>query len=58
MGLSIPIGLPSLDGSLATGSGLIFFAGAQGDYHRAFDAATGREARKSRLPVGSQGACR
>ncbi|GAA5235534.1 glucose/quinate/shikimate family membrane-bound PQQ-dependent dehydrogenase [Verticiella sediminum] len=54
MGLPIPIGMPTLGPSLATQSGLVFFAGTQDFYLRAFDAATGKEIWKSRLPVGSQ----
>ena len=54
--MPIPIGMPTLGPSLATGSGLLFFAGAQGDYYlRAFDSATGEVVWKGRLPVGSQG---
>ncbi|WP_206612618.1 membrane-bound PQQ-dependent dehydrogenase, glucose/quinate/shikimate family [Paenirhodobacter populi] len=55
MGLPIPIGLPTLGGSLATQGGLLFFAGTQDYYLRAFDMATGKEIWKERLPVGSQG---
>lgn len=55
MGLPIPVGLPTLGGSLATQGGLLFFAGTQDYYLRAFDTSTGREAWKGRLPVGSQG---
>lgn len=56
MRMPIPIGMPTLGPSLATQSGLLFFAGAQGDYYlRAFDSATGEELWKARLPVGSQG---
>ncbi|MCK9509870.1 MAG: membrane-bound PQQ-dependent dehydrogenase, glucose/quinate/shikimate family [Pigmentiphaga sp.] len=54
MRLSIPIGMPTLGPSLATQSGLVFFAGTQDYYLRAFDSATGEEIWKSRLPVGSQ----
>lgn len=53
--LPIPIGMPTLGPSLATQSGLVFFAGTQDFYLRAFDSATGREVWKARLPVGSQG---
>jgi len=55
MHLPIPIGMPTLGGSLATQSGLVFFAGTQDYYLRAFDSATGKEVWKQRLPVGSQG---
>ena len=51
----IPVGLPTLGGSLATQGGLLFFAGTQDYYLRAFDTATGKEVWKARLPVGSQG---
>lgn len=54
MHLPIPIGMPTLGASLATQSGLLFFAGTQDFYLRAFDSRTGREIWKARLPVGSQ----
>ncbi|KFI32468.1 quinate dehydrogenase [Haematobacter missouriensis] len=55
MGLPIPVGLPTLGGTLATQGGLVFFAGTQDYYLRAWDAATGKEIWKAPLPVGSQG---
>jgi quinate dehydrogenase (quinone) len=55
MHLPIPIGMPTLGPSLATQSGLVFFAGTQDFYLRAFDSASGKEVWKARLPVGSQG---
>lgn len=51
----IPVGLPTLGSTLATQGGLVFFAGTQDFYLRAWDAATGQEVWKQRLPVGSQG---
>lgn len=55
MGLKLPVGMPTLGPTLATQSGLIFFAGTQDFYLRAFDSRTGNEVWKGRLPVGSQG---
>ncbi|KPH58194.1 glucose/quinate/shikimate family membrane-bound PQQ-dependent dehydrogenase [Novosphingobium sp. ST904] len=55
MGLPIPIGLPTLGGTLATQGGLVFIAGTQDYYLRAFNSANGKEIWKARLPVGSQG---
>ena len=55
MGLPMPVGMPTLGGSLSTQGGLLFFAGTQDYYLRAFDTSTGREAWKARLPIGSQG---
>lgn len=55
MSLPIPIGLPTLGGTLATQGGLVFIAGTQDYYLRAFNSANGKEAWKARLPVGSQG---
>ncbi|WP_449432635.1 membrane-bound PQQ-dependent dehydrogenase, glucose/quinate/shikimate family [Pseudomonas putida] len=53
-GLKLPLGMPTLGPSLATKSGLVFFAGTQDFYLRAFNSRTGEEVWKSRLPVGSQ----
>jgi quinate dehydrogenase (quinone) len=55
MRLPIPIGMPTLGGTLSTQGGLVFIAGTQDYYLRAFDSSDGREAWKARLPVGSQG---
>jgi len=55
MKLPIPIGMPTLGPSMATQSGLLFFAGTQDFYLRAYDSRTGSEVWKARLPVGSQG---
>ena len=54
MHLPIPVGMPSLGGSVATQSGLLFFAGTQDYYLRAFDSRSGKVLWKGRLPVGSQ----
>lgn len=55
MGLPIKIGLPTLGGTLSTQGGLVFIAGTQDFYLRAFNSANGEEVWKARLPVGSQG---
>ncbi|WP_313613795.1 membrane-bound PQQ-dependent dehydrogenase, glucose/quinate/shikimate family [Agrobacterium sp.] len=51
----IPIGMPTIGGSMATKGGLVFFAATQDFYLRAIDSVTGAEVWKARLPVGSQG---
>jgi quinate dehydrogenase (quinone) len=55
VGLGIPIGLPTIGGSMVTQGGLLFFSSTLDYYMRAYDSATGSELWKSRLPVGSQG---
>ncbi|MFA7680444.1 MAG: membrane-bound PQQ-dependent dehydrogenase, glucose/quinate/shikimate family [Pigmentiphaga sp.] len=55
MRLPIPIGMPTLGPALATQGGLLFFAGTQDFYLRAWNSATGEEVWKAPLPVGSQG---
>lgn len=55
MHVPMPVGMPTLGGTLVTQGGLVFIAGTQDYYLRAFDASTGKEVWKARLPVGSQG---
>lgn len=55
MRLPLEVGMPTLGPTLATQGGLLFFAGTQDYYLRAFDTATGKEVWRQRLPVGSQG---
>ncbi len=55
MHLPIKVGLPTLGGTLSTQGGLIFIAGTQDFYLRAFNSGNGDEIWKARLPVGSQG---
>lgn len=55
MHLPIPIGLPTLGGTLSTQGGLVFIAGTQDFYLRAYDSSNGEEIWKARLPAGSQG---
>jgi quinate dehydrogenase (quinone) len=54
LGLPIPLGLPTLGGSVTTRSGLVFAAGTQDFYLRALDQNSGKELWKARLPVGAQ----
>ncbi|QDC02170.1 membrane-bound PQQ-dependent dehydrogenase, glucose/quinate/shikimate family [Mesorhizobium sp. 8] len=51
--LPMPMGLPTYAGTSASAGGLVFFAGFQDYYLRAYDAADGRELWKYPLPVGS-----
>lgn len=53
MRLPMPIGMPTLGGTLATQGGLVFIAGTQDYYLRAYDSSTGEPVWKARLPVGS-----
>lgn len=55
LALPIPVGMPTIGGSLTTQGGLVFFAATQDFYLRAFDSGNGKELWKGRLPVGSQG---
>jgi len=52
-GLPMPMGMPTYAGTSATAGGLVFFAGYQDYYIRAYDAADGKELWKHPLPVGS-----
>lgn len=55
MQLPIPIGMPTIGGTMATQSGLVFIASTQDYFLRAYDSGNGKEVWKGRLPVGSQG---
>ncbi|BFM09574.1 membrane-bound PQQ-dependent dehydrogenase, glucose/quinate/shikimate family [Halioxenophilus aromaticivorans] len=52
--LPIPIGMPSRGSSIVTAGGLLFMAGTQDYYLRAYDANTGDELWKGRLPLGAE----
>jgi quinoprotein glucose dehydrogenase len=53
-GIALELGVPNQGGPITTSSGLVFIGAAADDYLRAFDAATGRELWKARLPAGGQ----
>jgi len=48
------IGVPNFGGPLATASGVVFLGATLDDYLRAFDATTGKELWRGRLPAGGQ----
>ena len=52
LGLAIPMGVPSVGGSLATASGLTFIGASQERSFRAFETETGRQLWETRLPAG------
>lgn len=52
-GIKMPIGMPTLGGSLATSSGLLFFSGAMDHVLRIFDSETGDVLREIPIPVGA-----
>ncbi len=52
--LPLPMGVPNMGGTLTTRSGLIFVGGTLDRYFRAFDAVSGKELWKVRLPAGGQ----
>lgn len=47
-------GTPNLGGPIVTAGGIVFIAAAMDDYLRAFDARTGKELWRGRLPAGGQ----
>jgi len=47
-------GTPNLGGPIVTASGLVFIGAAMDDYLRAFDAKSGKELWRGRLPAGGQ----
>ena len=52
-GLPMTMGMPTYGGTVTTAGGLVFLAGYQDFYIRAYDAETGAELWKHKLPVGS-----
>jgi quinoprotein glucose dehydrogenase len=54
LGISLPLGMPSMGGPVLTQSGVAFIAAASDDYIRAYEAASGKELWKARLPAGGQ----
>ncbi|MNO46995.1 Quinate/shikimate dehydrogenase (quinone) [compost metagenome] len=52
--LPMPIGMPTRGGPITTSTGLVFMAGSQDFYLRAFNVRTGKELWKGRLPVGAE----
>lgn len=52
-GLKIPIGMPSLGGSVITGGGVAFFGSTMDRYLRALDTDTGETIWQDRMPVGA-----
>lgn len=50
------IGVPDIGGPMVTAGGLVFIGAAMDDYLRAFDAKSGKELWKGRLPAGGQAA--
>lgn len=52
--IGLPMGVPSMGGSMVTGGGVGFLSGTLDQYIRAYDVKNGKELWKSRLPAGGQ----
>ncbi|MCK9814364.1 glucose dehydrogenase [Pseudomonas chlororaphis] len=52
--IGLPIGVPSMGGSMVTAGGVGFLSGTLDQYIRAYDVKNGKELWKSRLPAGGQ----
>ena len=52
--IGLPVGVPSMGGSMVTASGLGFLSGTLDQYLRAYDVNTGKVLWKARLPAGGQ----
>ncbi|MFJ1340214.1 glucose/quinate/shikimate family membrane-bound PQQ-dependent dehydrogenase [Pseudomonas caricapapayae] len=52
--IGLPIGVPSMGGSIVTAGGLGFLSGTLDQYLRAYNTNTGEELWKARLPAGGQ----
>jgi len=53
-GLSLPVGIFNLGGSVATGGGVTFIGATTDSFFRAIETATGRELWRDTLPAGGQ----
>ncbi|TRO38260.1 glucose/quinate/shikimate family membrane-bound PQQ-dependent dehydrogenase [Pseudomonas putida] len=52
--IGLPVGVPSMGGSIVTAGGVAFLAGTLDQYLRAYDVKTGKELFAGRLPAGGQ----
>ncbi|HXR00835.1 MAG TPA: glucose/quinate/shikimate family membrane-bound PQQ-dependent dehydrogenase [Pseudomonas sp.] len=52
--IGLPVGVPSMGGSMVTAGGVGFLAGTLDQYLRAYDVKTGKELFAGRLPAGGQ----
>jgi quinoprotein glucose dehydrogenase len=52
--LPLPLGVPSLGGTIVTAGGVTFLSGTLDQYLRAYSVVDGRELWKARLPAGGQ----
>ena len=52
--IGIPLGVPSMGGSMVTAGGVGFLSGTLDQYLRAYDVRNGKELWSSRLPAGGQ----
>ena len=52
--LTLPVGVPSIGGTVTTAGGISFVSGTLDQYVRAFDTRTGDELWRARLPFGGQ----
>jgi quinoprotein glucose dehydrogenase len=52
--IPLPMGVPSLGGTIVTAGGVAFLSGTLDQYIRGYDVRTGREMWKARLPAGGQ----
>ncbi|MGE8415198.1 MAG: glucose/quinate/shikimate family membrane-bound PQQ-dependent dehydrogenase [Pseudomonas sp.] len=52
--IGLPMGVPSMGGSMVTGGGVGFLSGTLDQYIRGYDVKNGKELWKSRLPAGGQ----
>jgi len=52
--IGLPVGVPSMGGSIVTAGGVAFLSGTLDQYLRAYDVNNGKELWKGRLPAGGQ----